>query len=84
MTEYTDLVEKERTRFQQEEAVKKWSKGIKYIHANNGIIETAFNNGDIQYDRDGKISWHREKSTRETLIGKFHRAVSDMTRNYWK
>ena len=30
MTEYTDLVEKERTRFQQEEAVEKWSKGIKY------------------------------------------------------
>ena len=84
MTEYTDLVEKERTRFQQEEAVEKWSKGIKYIHANNGIIETAFNNGDIQYDRDGRISWHREKSTRETLIGKFHRAVADMTRNYWK
>ena len=78
MTEYTDLVEKERTRFQQEEAVEKWSKGIKYIHANNGIIETAFNNGDIQYDRDGRISWHREKPTKQTLFDKFERAMADL------
>ena len=80
MTEFEDIVEKQRQLNKAEE----WGKGIKYIHANNGIIETAFNNGDIQYDREGRISWHREKSTRETLIGKFHRAVADMTRNYWK
>ena len=80
MTEYTDMVEKAKIQQETEE----WAKGIKYIHANNGVIETKFNNGDIQYDRDGRISWHREKSTRETLIGKFHRAVADMTRNYWK
>ena len=74
MTEYTDAVEKQRIKNDAEV----WGKGIKYIHANNGIIETAFNNGDIQYDRDGRISWHREKPTRfETLIDKFQRALAD-------
>ena len=73
MTEYTEEVNLQRLRNEAEE----WGKGIKYIHANKGIIETKFNNGDIQYDRDGRISWHREKPTRETLIDKFNRAVSD-------
>ena len=76
MTEYTEEVEKQRILQQAE----KWGKGVKYIHANNGIIETKFNNGDIQYDRDGRISWHRERPTRETLIDKFQRAVADMVR----
>ena len=80
MTEYKELVEEARIRLQAEE----WAKQVTSIQGSNGIIETTFNNGDIQYSRDGRISWHREKSTRETLIGKFHRAVADMTRNYWK
>ena len=78
MTEYKDLVEKERARLQQEEEINKWAKGIKYIHANNGVIETAFNNGDIEYSRDGRISWHREKPTKETLLVKFERAMIDL------
>ena len=78
MTEYTDLVEKERTRLQQEEDVKKWAKGIKYIHANNGVVETKFNNGDIEYNRDSRISWHRENPTKQTLFNKFERAMIDL------
>ena len=78
MTEYYDLVEKERTRLQQEEDVKKWAKGIKYIHANNGVVETKFNNGDIEYSRDGRISWHRERPTKQTLFDKFERAMTDL------
>ena len=78
MTEYTNLVETERARLQQEEEINKWAKGIKYIHANNGVIETAFNNGDIEYSRDGRISWHREKPTKETLLVKFERAMIDL------
>ena len=74
MTEYTEEVEKQRILQQAE----KWGKGVKYIHANNGIIETKFNNGDIQYDRDGRISWHREKPTKKTSIDTFHRALADM------
>ena len=78
MTEYKDLVETERTRLQQEEDVKKWAKGIRYIHANNGVVETKFNNGDIEYSRDGRISWHREKPTKQTLLEKFERAMADI------
>ena len=78
MTEYTDLVEKERTRLQQEEDVKKWAKGIKYIHANNGVIETKFNNGDIEYNRDSRISWYIENPTKQTLFNKFERAMIDL------
>ena len=80
MTEYTEQVEKQR----QLQDAEKWGKGVRYIHVNNGIIETKFNNGDIQFDRDGKISWHRENSTRDTLITRFRKAMVDMKINYWK
>ena len=53
-------------------------KGIKYIHANNGVIETKFNNGDIEYNRDSRISWHRENPTKQTLFNKFERAMIDL------
>jgi len=71
MTEYTDIVE--RQRLLQE--VEKWSKGIVYIHANNGIIETKFNNGDIEYEdtSTGKKTWKRKRATKKTLIDKFLR-----------
>ena len=65
MTEYTDEVERQR----QLQQAEKWGKGVKYIHANNGIIETKFNNGDIQYVENkpkGKTTWHREKLTKES------------------
>ena len=78
MTEYKDLVETERARLQQEEEINKWAKGIKYIHANNGVIETKFNNGDIEYNRDSRISWHRENPTKQTLFNKFERAMIDL------
>ena len=37
MTEFTEKVEKRRILMEAEE----WGNGIKHIHANNGIIETA-------------------------------------------
>ena len=73
MTEYTDKVEEQRVLMEAE----KWAKGIRYIHANNGVIETKFMNGDIKYNRDGRISWYRAKPTREKLITKFLKWVSD-------
>ena len=85
MTEYTNLVETERARLQQEEEINKWAKGIKYIHANNGVVETKFNNGDIEYNRDSRISWHRENPTKQKLLNRFQRAMADFTkRKYWK
>ena len=72
MTEYTDLVEKRRIQFQAEE----WGNGIKYIHANKGIIETAYQNGDIDYEytNDRTKDWtayaHKSKND---IISRFLR-----------
>ena len=79
MTQYTDRVERERNK----QAAEKWGKGVKYIHGNNGIIETKFNNGDIQYKytrgpKKGKTEWHRENATMETLLDKMTRALADL------
>ena len=83
MTQYTDKVERQR----QLQKAEKWGKGVKYIHANNGVIETAFNNGDIKYQKTNprsKPTWHRERPSNETLIRRFHRALVDMKKEYWK
>ena len=74
MTEYTDKVERQRVLQEAEE----WGNGIKYIHANNGVIETKFNKGDIEYKdtATGKITWQRTQATKDILINKFFRATS--------
>jgi hypothetical protein len=68
MTEYTNLVEEARLRQEAEE----WATGIKYIHVNNGVIETAYNNGDIHYreTKEKGKSWTVSKnlSTRRTIL----------------
>jgi hypothetical protein len=68
MTEYTNLVEEARLRQEAEE----WATGIKYIHVNNGVIETAYNNGDIHYreTKERGKSWTVSKnlSTRRTIL----------------
>ena len=73
MTEYTDIVE--RQRLLQE--VAEWSKGIKYIHVNNGVVETKFNSGDIEYidATTGKKTWKQKRATKRTLINKFLRRL---------
>ena len=43
MTQYSDKVEEVRLKQDAEE----WGRGVKYIHGSNGIIETAFFNGDV-------------------------------------
>ena len=45
MTQYSDEVEEVRLRREAET----WGEGIKYILANNGVIETKYNNGNIHY-----------------------------------
>ena len=44
MTEYDDLVEKQREKIQFE----RWAGQVVYLHAQDGVIETKFNNGDIR------------------------------------
>ena len=73
MTEYKELVEETYIKLQAEE----WAKGVKYIHANNGIIETKYNNGDVHYEEvkeDGR-SWTVYKNLpKESLLNRFLRA----------
>ena len=72
MTEYSDMVEKARISMEAEE----WAEGVKYIHLNNGLIETKFNNGDIRYQetKDKGKSWTVFKNLpKQSLIDRFLR-----------
>jgi len=76
MTQYNERVRKQKELLKAEE----WGKRIKYIHGQDGIIETKFNNGDIRYEENkpnGKTTWHREKTSKESLIDKFNRILAD-------
>jgi len=66
MTEYSDMVEKARISMEAEE----WAEGVKYIHLNNGLIETKFNNGDIRYQetKDKGKSWTVSRNLSEKRL----------------
>ena len=71
MTQYSDKVEEVRLKQDAE----KWGKGVKYIHANDGIIETAYYNGDIHFleTKEGGKSWTIYEQEPQNLIDKFLR-----------
>ena len=70
MTQYSDEVEEVRLRQEADT----WGKGVKYIHANNGIIETAFNNGNIHFkDNKNGRGWTVYAQEPENLIDRFLR-----------
>jgi hypothetical protein len=48
MTQYDDIVEKQR----QINAAEVWAKKVKQIYAHDGIIETWYYNGDIRYEEN--------------------------------
>ena len=74
MTQYSDKVEEVRLRQEAED----WGKGIKYIHANNGIIETAYQNGNVHYeDTKTKRGWTVYSQEPHNLIDKFIKWKSD-------
>ena len=79
MTEYTKQVEAVRL----QEQLAEYSKGIKYIHANDGVIETKYNSGDIHYEytrgpKKGTVKIYRENATKQTLLDRMHRALADV------
>ena len=78
MTEYKELVEETYIKLQAEE----WAKGVKYIHANNGIIETKYNNGDVHYqeNKEGGIRWTVYNNLPyEPLLNRFLRVFPNST-----
>ena len=75
MTEFSEIVENQRILMEAEE----WGAGIKYIHANNGIIETKYQNGDIHYE-DTKTArkWTVYAThSQGTLVQRFIKWASD-------
>lgn len=71
MTQYSDRVAK--VRLQQE--AEDWGKGVKYLHVNDGIIETKYMNGDIHYEEnwEGGKSWTIFAEEPTNLIDQFLR-----------
>ena len=59
MTQYTEMVEAERTNQELNKLAREWAGGIKYILAENGYIETKFNSGKVMRN------WHREQDGNE-------------------
>ena len=84
MTEYTEKVKA--VQLQQE--LDEYAKGINYIVASNGVMETKYNNGDIHYEytrgpNKGKSKWHRANKSNESLLDKFQRVLADR-RTTWE
>jgi hypothetical protein len=75
MTEFSEIVENQRILMEAEE----WGAGIKYIHANNGIVETKYQNGDMHYE-DTKTArkWTvYANQSQGTLVQRFIKWASD-------
>lgn len=77
MTEFTDMVEAAREEARIDEEVKVWRKQIKYILAEKGCIETAYNSGRIEvvYHRDYEL--HEAGDVITKAIGESHQEVRD-------
>ena len=79
MTEYTKQVEAARL----QEQLTEYTKRVRYIHANNGVIETKYNSGDIHYEytrgpKKGTVKIYRENATKQTLLDRMYRALADL------
>ena len=88
MTEYFDLVEAKREEYRLDEQVKEWSRQVKYILAENGCIETAYNNGKVEriYHRsfgthvEGDIVVLKHGMTNKEVRDRFQREQVDRGR----
>ena len=75
MTQYDELIKRK----QEELAAEAWGKQVKYIHAQNGIMEIAYNNGLKEFEETatGKKWTEGEVETKETLVQSFGRFIAD-------
>ena len=76
MTQYSDKVQKHKEHL----AAEAWGKRVKHIHASNGVMEIAYNNGEKHFEETatGKKWKTGIDYTEETLIEKFHRYMNDV------
>jgi len=75
MTQYDDRVQKQKEQIAAEE----WGKQVKYLHAQNGILEVAYNNGLKEFEETatGKKWSEGEVETKEGLLRSFGRYMAD-------
>ena len=77
MTQYTEIVEKQKEKLSVEE----WGKKIYMIYVHNGIVETYYNNGLIEYRNDEKGTWYKKsKQTYKELLCKMQKEKVDKER----
>jgi hypothetical protein len=81
MTEHTDVVEEQRQRLRYDE----WRDGIKYLHACNGKIELAFNDGRVRVEdtKTGKATMqypegYMSKAWMSSVLGSFSKAIANI------
>jgi hypothetical protein len=75
MTQYDDLIAKKK----EELAAEAWGKKVKYIHASNGVMEVAYNNGLIEFERTatGEKWTEGEIEKEENLLHSFSKWLTD-------
>ena len=77
MTQYSDKVKKHKEKMEAEE----WGKRVKYLHASNGILEVAYNNGEIHFEETatGKKWIEGQADSKKTLIQRFGKFMADVS-----
>ena len=77
MTQFSDKVRRHKEKMDAEE----WGKRVKYLHASNGVLEVAFNNGEIHYEETatGKKWKEGVPDSNKTLLDRFGKFMADVS-----
>jgi hypothetical protein len=76
MTQYNDLIIKKAKELEAEE----WGNQVQYIHASNGIMEIAYNNGLKRFEEtkpNGKKWTEGQKESKDSLFQSFGKWLVD-------
>mgnify|MGYP003633932032 FL=1 len=74
MTQYTELIQT----IKKQRDFEEWAATAKYIHAHDGAVEIAYNDGRILREKDGKKEWifpenYKKEEWREQLLTRWRR-----------
>ena len=76
MTQYNELIIRKAKELEAEE----WGNQVKYIHASNGVMEIAYNNGLKRFEEckpDGKKWTEGKRETKDSLFTSFGKWIAD-------
>ena len=76
MTQYSDKVKKHKEKMEAEE----WGKQVRYLHASNGVLEIAYNNGERHFEETatGRKWTEGVAASSKTLMDKFSNFMADV------